>query len=71
MHLYWYTSCSLVGFLHKFSDHMSVFFNFSVFQIEVKRRNLLKKNSQKTMQFKVNDKSVNFFASGMSRAVLG
>lgn len=40
-------------------------------KIEVKRKNLLNKNSQKTMQFKVNDKSVNFFASGMSRAVLG
>lgn len=40
-------------------------------KIEVRRRNLLKRGSQKTMQFKVNDKSVEFFASGMSRAVLG
>ncbi|XP_062593412.1 elongator complex protein 6-like [Saccostrea cucullata] len=40
-------------------------------KIEVKRRNCLRKNSSKSMQFKVNDKSVTFFGSGMSKAVLG
>ncbi|XP_061192034.1 elongator complex protein 6-like [Saccostrea echinata] len=40
-------------------------------KIEVKRRNCIRKKNSKSMQFKVNEKSVNFFASGMSKAVLG
>ena len=46
-------------------------FFFTFLQIEVNRRNCLKRKPSKSMQFKVNDKSVTFFASGMSRAVLG